>query len=58
MPWFWTDDLAELLVEHANVRPETLVDWTRRPVALSVPEGAEPLEFARKLLGVETGAVA
>ena len=58
MPWFWTDDLAELLVDHAGVRPETLDEWTQRPVALAVPEGVGPLEFARALLGVETEAVA
>jgi hypothetical protein len=58
MPWFWTDDLAELLVEHAGVRPETLAEWMLRPVAISVPEGSEPLEVARSLLGVDTEAVA
>lgn len=58
MPWFWTDDLAEILIEQADIRPETLVDWTRRPVALAVPDGAEPLAVARSLLGVENDAVA
>ncbi|HKZ29637.1 MAG TPA: hypothetical protein VJ482_08335 [Acidimicrobiia bacterium] len=58
MPWFWTDDLAELLIEHAGVRPETLAEWTLRPVAVSTPEGVEPLAFAQTLLGVENEAVA
>lgn len=58
MPWFWTDDLADLLVEHAGIRPESLVDWTQRPVALSAPEGLEQLEFARTLLDIDKEAVA
>ncbi len=58
MPWFWTDDLAELLVEQAGIRPETLVAWMQRPVALAVADGTEPLDFARTLLGGDGEAVA
>ena len=58
MPWFWTDDLADLLIEQEGVRPEALTDWKQRPVALSVPEHTEPLDFARALLGVDDEAVA
>jgi hypothetical protein len=58
MPWFWTDDLAEILIEQADIRPEALADWTRRPVALAVPDGAEPLAVALSLLGVDNNAVA
>lgn len=58
MPWFWTDDLAELLLEQADIRPETVAEWTQRPVGLAVPDGAEPLAVARALLGVEKEAVA
>jgi len=56
MPWFWTDDLADLLIEHDGLGPETVAEWTQRPVAFSVPEGLEPLEFARSLIGVENVA--
>lgn len=58
MPWFWTDDLAELLIERAGIPPETLAEWTQRPVALAGPDGAEPIEFALGLLGGEGEAVA
>ena len=58
MPWFWTDDLAELLVEEADVRPEALAEWTQRPVGVAVPDGTEPLTVARALLGIESEAVA
>lgn len=58
MPWFWTDDLAELLSAQADISPETLIEWTRRPVGLAVPDGAEPLAVARSLLGVDNEAVA
>jgi hypothetical protein len=58
MPWFWTDDLAEILVEHAGSSPEALVEWTQYPTAVAVPDDAEPLDVARALLGVETEAVA
>jgi hypothetical protein len=58
MPWFWTDDLADLLIEHDGLRPETVTDWTQRPAALSAPESADALDFARSLLGSEGEAVA
>ena len=58
MPWFWTDDLADLLIEQEGVRPESLTEWKQRPVAISVPDNAEPLEVARALLGVGSEAVA
>lgn len=58
MPWFWTDDLAELLVEQAGIRPETVVEWKQRPVALAGPDGTDPLEFAQALLGGDGEAVA
>jgi hypothetical protein len=57
MPWFWTDDLAELLNERADIGPETLSEWTRRPVAYAVPEGTDPHEAAQALLGVDREAV-
>ncbi len=58
MPWFWTDDLADLLIENEAVRPESVADWRQRPVALSAPESLDPLDFARALLGLDKEAVA
>lgn len=58
MPWFWTDDLADLLIEHDGLRPESVSEWTQRPTALSLPEGVDALEYARTLLGIGDEAVA
>ena len=58
MTWFWTDDLADLLIEHDGLRPETMTEWTQRPAALAAPEGTEALEFARALFGIGNEAVA
>ncbi len=58
MPWFWTDDLADLLIEHDGLRPESVTEWTARPSALAAPESVDPLDFARTLLGSENEAVA
>jgi hypothetical protein len=58
MPWFWTDDLADLLVEHDGLSPESVVEWTARPAALAGPDGVDALEFARNLAGIENEAVA
>ncbi len=53
--WFWTDDLARLLVED-GVAPDRVADWLRHPVAHAAAE-ADPLEMARRLLE-EANAVA
>ena len=58
MPWFWTDDLADLLIEHEGVRPESLTEWKLRPVAIAVADNTDPVDVARALLGVESEAVA
>jgi hypothetical protein len=58
MPWFWTDDLANLLIDQDGYRPDSLTEWTRRPAALAAPEGIDPLEFARSLTASENEAVA
>jgi hypothetical protein len=50
MQWFWTDDLAAVLVEHVEVSPERLTSWCQRPVAYAAPEGAEALDVARALI--------
>jgi hypothetical protein len=51
MQWFWTDDLAAMLIEHGLVGPERLNAWTSRPVAYSAPDEADRLEMARHLIG-------
>ena len=51
MQWFWTDDLAALLIEHGLVGPERLIAWINRPVAYSAADEAEGLEMARHLFG-------
>ncbi|HUU60927.1 MAG TPA: hypothetical protein VMX37_00845 [Acidimicrobiia bacterium] len=53
MAWFWTDALAELLVEHDLVPPTRVADWLERPVAYRLAEDGEPLELARRLLTPE-----
>jgi len=58
MPWFWTDDLADLLIERDDLRPESMTEWTDRPSALAAPEGVDALDFARTLLGREDEAIA
>jgi hypothetical protein len=56
VPWFWTDDLADLLIEQDGVDPATVADWKVRPAGLSAPETVEPLEYARMMLRVEAVA--
>jgi hypothetical protein len=51
MQWFWTDDLAALLIEQGLVGPERLIAWTSRPVAYSTTDGMDELEMARRLIG-------
>ena len=52
MAWFWSDDLAKLLIERDGVAPEALASWRSGPTAYRSDLGA--LEFARRLLA-ETG---
>ncbi len=58
MPWFWTDDLARLLVESGQVSGGQVQDWVQTPVAMAAPEGSDPLEFALALAGLESSQVA
>ena len=51
MAWLWTDALAALLVEHDRVEGARLAAWVERPEAHLLPEGREPIEVARDLLG-------
>lgn len=58
MPWFWTDDLADLLIDQDGYRPDSLSEWTERPAALAAPDDTDALEFARSLMAGENDAVA
>lgn len=48
MTWFWSDDLARLLIEVDGVAPTRLRDWISGPTAYR--GDGEPLDFARHLL--------
>jgi hypothetical protein len=58
MPWFWTDDLAHMLIDQDGHRPELLSEWIQRPAAWAAPEGADALDFARSLAAADEDAVA
>jgi hypothetical protein len=58
MPWFWTDDLAHMLIDQDGCQANLLSEWTQRPAAWAVPEGTDALDFARDLLAGEEEAVA
>ena len=49
MAWFWSDDLAKLLMERDGVSPDRLRDWLNGPTAHR--SDLDALEFARSLLG-------
>lgn len=54
MPWFWTDDLADLLARHDDVDPERLREWRRQPVGVAGDDTTDPLALARRLAGIPT----
>jgi hypothetical protein len=52
MAWFWTDDLARILIEEGVVTRDAVQDWINRPVGIAVGDDADPTETGRSLLGV------
>jgi hypothetical protein len=54
--WLWSDTLAALLVDRDQVAAASLHSWVERPVAYRLAEGADPVELARRLLGVAAGS--
>jgi hypothetical protein len=56
VPWAWTDDLARLLIEQEDRRPEEFADWLSRPAAIRVPDDVEAIDAARDMAGDETAA--
>lgn len=51
MAWFWTDDLARILIDEGAVSREAVQDWISRPVGVAVAEDADPVQIGRFLLG-------
>ena len=51
MAWFWTDDLARLLIARDGVAPGAVAHWISAPIAHRA-EG-EALDIARTLLARE-----
>ena len=54
MAWFWTDDLARLLIARDGVAPTAVAHWISAPIAHR--GDGEALAIARTLLAGETGA--
>lgn len=47
MTWFWSDDLARVLIEAGSVTPEQAASWISTPVAFRAD--GEPEEVAAAL---------
>ena len=52
MPWFWTDDLARLLVEAGLAHAGDLAAWSTSPVAVR-SDSDNALAVAEALVGEE-----
>jgi hypothetical protein len=51
MAWYWTDDLARLVIDHDGVPPERLATWLSVPSAYR--SDLEPIAFARELFELD-----
>ncbi len=58
MPWFWTDDLARILVDAGLVSREHVQDWLDSPTGVAIGDGVDALEAAKALAGLEEPQVA
>lgn len=54
MAWFWTDDLAHLLIARDDVSPAAVAHWISAPIAHRADSDA--LDVARTLLARERQA--
>ena len=54
MPWYWSDDVARILISEGGYTSEMLCSWTVRPVAFRRDE--ETVEQAAEGL-VEDGEI-
>jgi len=52
MAWVWTDELAARLIED-GVEDGVVGEWVARPVGVAVPDGADPLQWGARMLGIE-----
>ena len=52
MAWFWTDDLARLLID-AGTPERALSELLSRPAAVAAPDEAKALEVAKRLAGLD-----
>lgn len=57
MAWYWTDDMARLLLERGLVPVDRVGEWISRPVAFAGPTDADPVQVALLLMG-DAAAVA
>jgi hypothetical protein len=53
MAWYWTDDMARLLLERDLVPADRMGEWMNRPVALAGPADGDPVCIALSLIGDE-----
>jgi len=49
----WSDELALLLRDEGEATPRQLGHWIASPVGYRLPDGADPVDFARRLLADE-----
>jgi hypothetical protein len=52
MAWVWTDELAARLVED-GVTEGVMGEWVARPVGVAVPEGADPVQWGARMMGID-----
>lgn len=58
MAWFWTDDLARVLIDAGEAERSSVSGWLERPVAIAAPEESDPLDVGRERLGLVDRSVA
>lgn len=52
MAWFWTDDLARMLI-NAGISERSLSDLLSRPAAIAAADTESALEMARRLAQID-----
>lgn len=52
MAWFWTDDLARMLID-TGVSERSLSDLLSRPAAIAASDTEAALQVARRLAQIE-----